>query len=399
MLKRQKLVTVYFSGVTIALVAWILNATHLYWMAGALFLLPSISRLFGLLEHRGLAVEREGPHVGHQGDTMTVRLHVENRSPIPRMHLSVADELPVGLAARDPAPVPVHLPPRGADTAEYVLQLRRRGVHTLRAARVASTDLLGVYELESRVPVETSLLVYPRVLELPGGVLPPVQSGGQAPLELSGRQGEGSSFFGIREYRPGDPLRHVHWRTAARLGRLAVVEWEAEESLDALVAVDTGRESVRELEGGTTLDLAAGLTASLAASLLARGASLRLLVPGAAERRHGAVRGSESLPAMLETLARMQPGDQEVAAELRQVAPQLAPGTVVCWVTAAPDETLLSTARYLRAAGFRLVVYLLSDLPAGKATPWEAAAAGLQSLQIPLIRLHQGDDLVQRLLS
>ena len=56
-----KLITVYFAAGVVALLAWVLNASQLYWMAAVLFLLPYASRLFSKLELRGLTVEREVP--------------------------------------------------------------------------------------------------------------------------------------------------------------------------------------------------------------------------------------------------------------------------------------------------------------------------------------------------
>src|SRR5207249_4653467 len=141
------------------------------------------------------------------------------------------------------------------------------------------TDVLGLWELDSRCPVESQIVVYPRVTRLPPEMLPPEWGGGQAPLQSAHRQEESPSFFGVREYRPGDPLRHIHWRTAARWGRLAVVEWEAEESADVLLALEMLEGTELDLGVGTTLDLAAGLAASLASAILGAGDSVRLLTP------------------------------------------------------------------------------------------------------------------------
>jgi hypothetical protein len=40
------------------------------------------------------------------------------------------------------------------------------------------------------------------------------------------RAGSGTELFGVREYRPGDSLRRIHWRSSARHGELVVREFE-----------------------------------------------------------------------------------------------------------------------------------------------------------------------------
>lgn len=394
-----KLLTVYIAAGAITLVAWVLNVSQLYWMAGVLFLLPYGSRLFAKLERRGLVLERQVPLAAHQGEIVRIRLTARNELALPKLYLSLRDAAPDGIQPLETEPLPVHLPPNGRDEVEYPARLRRRGVHAFEAVEIHSTDLLGLVDQKARLSVASEILVYPRVVPLPPRVLVPELGGGSAPLETSSRKGEGASFFGIREYRPGDPLRHVHWPTTARRGSLAVIEWEAEESRNALLAVDTLARHERKLDGGTTLDAAAGLAASLAAEILASNHSLRVLAPGTTTWRSAAERGSEALPAILETLARMQPSEEfALAAELRRVAPHLEPGSVVCCLTSAANEELVSTVRYLQAARLRPVVYALVDADAGRPSDWDRCARDLGSTLVPVILLYRDDDLIREFL-
>jgi uncharacterized protein (DUF58 family) len=397
-----KLLTIYLAAGVITLVAWVLNTPRLYWMAGVMILLPLASRLLARAEQRGVEAARDFPAAGHQGDRVPVRLRLRNLSVLPKLHLSVGDDLPPGLRASGAGSMlPVHLSPFGSDEAQYELHLGRRGLHEVPAVRLESTDLLGLYTHQGRLPVSSRILVYPKIIDLPPSVLPPEIGGGSTPVTTSRRQGEGASFFGIREYRPGDPLRHVHWRSAARLGRLTVIEWEAEESLDVIVAVETRKGSDRSLgPDATTLDLAAGFAASLAAGILASGDSLRLLAPGYTERRHGGgSRGVERLPEILETLARVEAlSETSAAAQLREMD-RLMPGTLICWLTPDADENLLSTVRFLRAAGLTPVIYALADSPRGQPSAWDAVTAELERLGVWYLRLHPEDEVTRRLLS
>ncbi|MFN3652486.1 MAG: DUF58 domain-containing protein [Armatimonadota bacterium] len=397
-----KLLTVYSAAFAVALVAWVLNIAHMYWMAGVLLLLPLAGKLFGKLEHRGVELFREMPQTGHLGDVVRVTFRAVNRIAIPKLHLCVSDLLPEGLVPMEPSPVPVHLPPSGRDEASYELRLQRRGEFRIEHAVLLSADPMGLTFVRTEIPLRSEILVYPRFTDLPPRMLPPSVTGGQAPLEASGRQGEGAGFFGVREYRPGDPLRHVHWRTAARFGRLAVVEWEAEESTDALIAVETSEAGDRDLGPARGLDLAAGMAASLAAAVLTAGDAVRLLVPGTTDPRPAPVRGMESLPAILEALARMRTApEQSLGAMLRDSAGNLTPGTLVCWITAIPDPALGIQVLQLRESGLRPVIYALipgAVDPAG-VEEWSAVAARLESHGIPVVRVSADDEVARGLVS
>jgi uncharacterized protein (DUF58 family) len=55
------------------------------------------------------------------------------------------------------------------------------------------------------------------------------------------RKGHGSDFFDFRPYVPGDDLRYVDWNMFARLDRLIVKLFQAEEALCLHILVDTSK--------------------------------------------------------------------------------------------------------------------------------------------------------------
>ena len=56
------------------------------------------------------------------------------------------------------------------------------------------------------------------------------------------RLGHGPDFLGVREYRPGDAMRHVHWGLTARHGQIMVREFEEERTRRLAIVVDTERD-------------------------------------------------------------------------------------------------------------------------------------------------------------
>jgi uncharacterized protein (DUF58 family) len=87
---------------------------------------------------------------------------------------------------------------------------------------VESSDIAGLFRSRRRSPDSEVALVLPRFTSLAGRPQArELEASAAAP-----RAGSGTELFGVREYRPGDSLRRIHWRSSARHGELVVREYE-----------------------------------------------------------------------------------------------------------------------------------------------------------------------------
>lgn len=103
----------------------------------------------------------------------------------------------------------------------------RRGVIRLDDLRILLPDPFGLVQNCRKVATPPSTLtVLPKrhplpTFEMPGGSR--FQAGDENATNAIGSTGE---FVGLRDYRPGDPLRQIHWKSWARTGRPIVKELE-----------------------------------------------------------------------------------------------------------------------------------------------------------------------------
>lgn len=103
----------------------------------------------------------------------------------------------------------------------------RRGVIRFDDLRVLLPDPFGLFQRCRKVKAATATLtVLPRRFPLP-----PIELPGGAAFKISGEAntntiGTSGEFVGLRDYRPGDPLRQIHWKSWARTGRPIVKELE-----------------------------------------------------------------------------------------------------------------------------------------------------------------------------
>lgn len=119
------------------------------------------------------------------------------------------------------------LPARGTSGVSLQITPIRRGVIRLADLRTFLPDPFGLVQSCTKVPAPpATLTVLPRRFRLPALEMPGsscFQAGDENATNSIGSTGE---FIGLREYRPGDPIRQIHWKSWARTGRPIVKELE-----------------------------------------------------------------------------------------------------------------------------------------------------------------------------
>ncbi|WP_293031911.1 DUF58 domain-containing protein [Natronococcus sp.] len=161
---------------------------------------------------------------GFLDETRTVSVAIETDSSVVA---TVHDDVGDGLAAPNPS---IESTLEGETEFEYDLILKRRGKHRVGPLSIAVRDIFGLCERRFEYEETATVLAYPRVYDL--------QNGTSRDLEvLTGvaREANREEFDHLREYQRGDPLREVHWKSAAKRpdGELVVKEFAADETVGA----------------------------------------------------------------------------------------------------------------------------------------------------------------------
>jgi uncharacterized protein (DUF58 family) len=220
---------------------------------------------------RGIEVERRAPAEAFQGDEVRVDLVVTNRSRGVRLAIELHDE---------------HLSPSRAFLSRLrpgervIVETRRaaarRGVHATEDLVVVSGAPFGTGEARRRLHVAAETVVHPRLVHLDD--LPFLQAAPtpERAMHTVPRRGGGPEYLGIREYRTGDSLRHVHWPSTARHGEVMVREFEREQTRRLVVVVDAMSDVAVEA-GETPLDRCCSVAASVAFAARTVGQGVRLV--------------------------------------------------------------------------------------------------------------------------
>lgn len=223
------------------------------------------------------------------------------------------------------APLP-HLEPGSQAEVRLEITPRRRGRLYFRTLQVACPDPLGLFRAIVPLPVEQSLLVLPRRYQVPDLSLVGTrkyQSGGVA---LASSIGDSGEFIGLREYRPGDPLRRIHWKSWAKVGKPIVKEYQDEFFvrhalvLDTFMAADTSR----------AFEEAVSLAASFACAVDTQESLLDLMFVGLQSYCFTSGRGVDHIDRMLEILASVRTCQVKPFSELPAMVLEKSPALSSC---------------------------------------------------------------------
>lgn len=246
------------------------------------------------------------------------------------------------------------LAPGARERLSLSLVPRRRGVIRLDDLRVLLPDPFGLFQGCRRVSQEPSCVtVLPRRFRLPPVVMPGLarfQIGADSTANAVGSSGE---FVGLRDYRPGDPPRQIHWKSWARTGRPIVKELEDNHYPRHGLVLDT----FHRARGDTVFEDAVSIAASFASAIDTRESLLDLMFIRDEAHVVTVGRGVERVERLLEVLASVEPEPGGGLDELAKLVLRYRDELTSCLVVLCSwDEERAAFIHRLRAGGILCAV-------------------------------------------
>jgi len=297
--------------------------------------------------------------------------------PIPWLEIVIhlADRLQV--AGADPAPserygmVSIQLTTalrwRERIRLPYTLSSPERGAFAIGPVDLRAGDLFGFFSRAESRPVTLRLLVYPHPLTVPALVPPPQTPSGEARLPRA-LLADPFRPIGVRDYRPEDSLRLIHWKATARTQRLMVKQFEPAASLQ--LALFLNLETTERPWEGFDLERAESVIAAAAAfardALAARWAvgiyANGVLAGSDQPLRLGPSSGPSQLRAIMEALAKLTPlAALRFTRFLAHETSRLPPGCTIAVVTPLLSPTLVQLLAQQHLLGRPLVLVTLGQ--------------------------------------
>lgn len=360
-------------------VGWLYLFDAVIW---SLLLLSAIIFWFGL---KSLKIERHIVYAGSrdrqlngplEDEPFEVRLKVSNRGHLARYFIKVLEDCPFdGPEKQERTFLISKIGARSSTGFTYLTAAYRRGYYQTAGSVLQFSDPLGLIIRRRSFQLPLNLTVYPAYYPMKG--LPAADAyWSESGAVVKSRSAD--EFHGSRQYQYGDPLKHVHWRSTARVGHFMLKEFERTSygSLMVIFAandkVGTGKE--------TTLEYSIKVAASLS-KLCAE--SERTIDIIAGEQHLSGAGWRESM----DFLARLESGEAGSLMRLPQVAE---PGQTI--VVIGTGSELAPAISQLSGRVKKIVAVLLRGFYDGEIDNESGSKiAGINSGNIDIVTCRQGN--------
>lgn len=332
-----------------------------------------------------LNIRREYNSHAFWGETVPVTIRLQNKSRLPLPWVTVQESQAVELTATAQMSHVAAL--RGKETVDFGYEIRawRRGYYRLGPMRLSSGDLFGLTkEKIDRYPADY-LTVYPRLTPLNQLGLPSRLPFGT----ITSRQRlfeDPTRPAGVRNFRSGDSIRQINWKTSAHTRQLMVKTYQPAISLETAVLLNLHQDDYLHENRANRIEWAIEVAASLAAHLVDRRQAVGLLTNGidplgsgetaVFDKESGRLVSEESanqptnqpiaipprpgranLMKILERLARIEAGQTTPFTHWTPTACiHLSWGVTILAITARGDEAVCQTLHRLVRTGFNPIL-------------------------------------------
>jgi len=391
----------------LALLGFLLGATALLVLAAAWTGLLGAAWIGSRRALRGLSAGRRLYPSAFEGDLVDVEVALEGARRV-RM-VEVSDAFGPGLADEQRMLEPGPLERGFRQRLGYRGYCSRHwGLYRVGPLELVTSDPAGLFHAWRRLPLFDEFAVFPRVYDVAGlrriGARPTL-----APQEWSaGRPGRSLAYLGVRDYRPGDDLRHIHWPATARRGAPVVKEYEVDLLPYLSVFVDLDRRHRAGTGKKSTVEYVLRTAASLLWTAVRDGDAVQVFGEGRRTLFVPPGRGETHLTfALYELIRAAQDGTVPIEEAVRGRLPSVPENSSVAIVSATIFLDLGAMGAILdafRGRGVRAVAVLVNDHSFPAFDKWprprvevvertREVAFFLRSHGVPSLVLEEADDL------
>jgi uncharacterized protein (DUF58 family) len=259
-----------------------------------------------------LRLNRQAAGKVDSGDILEIQASIHNTSFLPLGNILLEDYLPPASQTQVRKHILIeYLGPDRSMDLHYRCVCLRRGRYRLGPFSVYFFDPLGLFFIKRVYPVYSELYVYPKTFPIRKF---PALSKGALPwfgIESARASGDEDEFFGVREYKPGDPIKKIHWFSTALKNKLIVRQYQRQVFFRATLICNLRKDMEFSPGADSVNEYTVKIAASVARYLVEKGISVELIAHAQEPVHIPFNKGAEHLEDILKFLAMARP-DSEV---------------------------------------------------------------------------------------
>ncbi|MCW5211973.1 DUF58 domain-containing protein [Desulfobulbus sp. TB] len=250
------------------------------------------------------------------------------------------------------------LPPHGKEQIRVEVLPLHRGYLELTGITLSRPDPFGLFKACRFLPCYQRVLILPKRYQLPELDLPGSHRHQPGGVALASSVGNSDEFVSLREYRSGDPLRRIHWKSWAKTGKLIVKNYQDEFFVRHGLVLDTFQEQPHS----RAFEEAVSLAASFVSTVESQESLLDLMFVGNQAYCFSSGRGLSHTESMMEILACVQPCHDQPFSELSSLLLDHASRVSGCiCILLAWDEERQEMVKKLQGLGVPLKVIVVTE--------------------------------------
>jgi len=235
----------------------------------------------------------------------------------------------------------------------------RRGYLNFESSTFLCPDPTGLFNASTSVQEHNSLLVLPKRYSVPPVALPGTRKYQRGGVNEASTVGDSQEIISLRDYRPGDPIKNIHWRSFAKLSKPIVKEFQDEFFVRIGLVLDTFISDADE----DIFEEAVSVAASFITEPVARDSLLDLMFVGLDKYCFTSGRNVSNVRGMLEILACVDACYDRPFDELSTLVSRNlhALSGLIC-IFLGWDDSRMNFVQHLKYSGAPVLVYVISNV-------------------------------------
>jgi uncharacterized protein (DUF58 family) len=162
-----------------------------------------------------------------EDESLQIEVEIKNRSLFPAFNVILEDHLSCAWPwERQKFILTEYLPARYSESFTFNCVCPQRGLYRVGPFNVYFFDFFGLFFLKKTYQVYSQVYVYPYAFNI--RKFPPLTKGAVPwfGIETARVSGDEDEFYGVRDYKRGDPIKKIHWISSARKNQLIVKQFQ-----------------------------------------------------------------------------------------------------------------------------------------------------------------------------